>query len=183
LIESIQEGVAPRMFLAETFAYAEGWDEQKQRYQGLKSGTTIRVIVDDRTLLVKPEAAEAQIEADREAAASAGGTATTLPPQATTGATTSGTNGIGLSPRPVAEALKPRRFHGSVQADAMRLGRDASRIAEEVVQHLTSTVGSNVEITIEIHADLPDGAGEKLVRDVTENCRTLKFTDYGFEES
>jgi len=64
----------------------------------------------------------------------------------------------------------------------MRLGRDASRIAEEVVQHLTGLVGSTVEITIEIHAELADGANDKLVRDVTENCRTLKFTDYGFEE-
>jgi len=27
-----------------------------------------------------------------------------------------------------------------------------------------------------------DGASDKLVRDVTENCRTLKFTDFGFEE-
>jgi len=58
----------------------------------------------------------------------------------------------------------------------------AARIAEEIVQHLTGLVGSNVEITIEIHADLAQGAGDKLVRDVTENCRTLKFKDYGFEE-
>jgi len=42
--------------------------------------------------------------------------------------------------------------------------------------------GANVQITIDIDADLPDGAGDKLVRDVTENCRTLKLTDYGFEE-
>lgn len=57
-----------------------------------------------------------------------------------------------------------------------------ARIAEEVVQHLTGLVGANVQITIEIHADLPEGAGDKLVRDVTENSRTLIFTDYGFEE-
>src|SRR5438128_12181250 len=35
---------------------------------------------------------------------------------------------------------------------------------------------------LEIQADLAEGAGDKLVRDVTENCRTLKFTDFGFEE-
>jgi hypothetical protein len=63
----------------------------------------------------------------------------------------------------------------------MRLGRDASRIAEEVVQHLTSIVGAEVEVTLEVHARLPDGASEKLVRDVTENCRTLRFTNHGFE--
>ena len=64
----------------------------------------------------------------------------------------------------------------------MRLGRAAAQIAQEVIQHLTSLVGADVEITLEIQATLPDGASEKLVRDVTENCRTLKFTDYGFEK-
>jgi hypothetical protein len=62
------------------------------------------------------------------------------------------------------------------------MGRDASRIAEEVIQHLTGLLGAEVEITLEIQAKLPDGASDKLVRDVTENCRTLKFSDFGFEE-
>jgi hypothetical protein len=84
-------------------------------------------------------------------------------------------------PEPV-PARKLSRFHGSVQVDPLRLGRDAARIAEEIVQHLTGLVGSNVEITIEIQANLAEGAGDKLVRDVTENCRTLKFKDFGFEE-
>ena len=67
--------------------------------------------------------------------------------------------------------------------DARRLGRDASRIAEEVVQHLSSIVGADVQITLDIQAKLPENASDKLVRDVTENCRTLKFDDFGFEES
>jgi hypothetical protein len=28
----------------------------------------------------------------------------------------------------------------------------------------------------------PDGAADKLVRDVPENCRTLKFLEFGFEQ-
>ena len=66
--------------------------------------------------------------------------------------------------------------------DARRLGRDASRIAEEVVQHLSSIVGADVQITLDIQAGLPENASDKLVRDVTENCRTLKFDDFGFVE-
>ena len=46
-----------------------------------------------------------------------------------------------------------------MQVDPLRLGRDAARIAEEIVQHLTGLVGSKVEITIEIQADLAEGAG------------------------
>jgi transketolase len=37
-------------------------------------------------------------------------------------------------------------------------------------------------ITIENSADLPDGAPDGVVRTVTENCRTLRLTGYGFEE-
>jgi hypothetical protein len=35
---------------------------------------------------------------------------------------------------------------------------------------------------LEISVKLPNGANEKIVRDVNENCRTLKFETFGFEE-
>jgi hypothetical protein len=189
LIAAIQEGAASLMWQSDTFAYAEGWDEQRQRYQGLRSAQAIRVVVDDRSLLVKSELALAQMEKERQASEAAeaakepttsGDPTITRPGPATV---TDGkpalqsTGGTGPAP-----AKKLSRFHGSVHVDPLRLGRDAARIAEEIVQHLTGLVGSNVDITLEIQADLPDGAGDKLVRDVTENCRTLKFTEYGFEE-
>jgi predicted AAA+ superfamily ATPase len=186
LIAAIQEGVSSLVW-GETFAYAEGWDEQRQRYQGLRAGQAARIMTDDRSLLVKPEAASAQFAKDKEANAAQatnGGSPAVTTPGATSGTSGAATAGAGTSgrPSPLEEPAKPRRFHGSVQVDPMRLGRDASRIAEEVIQHLTGMVGSKVEITLEIHAELADGASDKLVRDVTENCRTLKFTDYGFEE-
>ena len=71
------------------------------------------------------------------------------------------------------------RFHASAKLDAMRLGRDASKIAEEIVQHLTSIIGAEVEVTLEIQAHIPDGASPDLVRTINENCRTLKFADHG----
>ena len=36
--------------------------------------------------------------------------------------------------------------------------------------------------TLEIEANIPDGAPEQVVRTVTENSRTLKFEVSGFEE-
>ncbi len=71
---------------------------------------------------------------------------------------------------------------GSVELDATRLGRDAGKIAEEVVQQLSALMNSNVEITLEIKADVPEGVPDNVVRTVTENCRTLKFKSHGFEE-
>lgn len=77
---------------------------------------------------------------------------------------------------------KPKRYHGCVHLDPLRVGRDAGRIAEEIISHLTGLVGSNVEVTLEIEATIRDGAPDHIVRTVTENSRTLKFTSHGFED-
>jgi hypothetical protein len=75
----------------------------------------------------------------------------------------------------------PKRFHSSVTLNPTRVGRDAGRIADEVIAHLTGLVGANVKITLEIEAEIPCGAPDHVVRTVTENSRTLKFTSQGFE--
>jgi hypothetical protein len=69
----------------------------------------------------------------------------------------------------------PKRFHGSEKLDATRVGRDAGRIADEVISHLAALVGSKVTVTLEIEAQIPNGVPETTVRTVTENSRTLKF--------
>jgi len=68
-----------------------------------------------------------------------------------------------------------------VVLDAARVGRDASRIAEEVIAHLAGLVGATVTVAIEIEAEIPSGAPDNVVRTVTENSRTLKFISQGFE--
>jgi len=145
----------------------------------LQAGKAIQVLLDALSLVVKSEAAAAQFAKDEEAqkktekeTGSTGGTSIPKRPGSAPGLT---------PPPPPPPPPKLSRFHGSVHADPIRLGRDASRIADEMVQHLVSA-GAQVEVTIEIRAELPDGASDKLVRDVTENCRTLKFDPYGFEE-
>jgi hypothetical protein len=80
------------------------------------------------------------------------------------------------------EVPKPRRYHGSVDLDPTRVGRDAGRVADEVIAHLAGLVGSSVRVTLEIQADVPTGAPDNVVRTVTENSQTLKFLSYGFED-
>lgn len=63
-----------------------------------------------------------------------------------------------------------------------RVGRDASQIAEEVIAHLAGLVGANVTVTLEIEAEIPNGVPDHVVRTVTENSWTLKFTSQGFEK-
>ena len=75
-----------------------------------------------------------------------------------------------------------RRFHGSMALDTTRVGRDAGKIAEEVIAHLSGLVWGGRDGNVGIHAEVPSGVSDNVVRIVTENCRTLKFTDFGFEE-
>ncbi len=79
-------------------------------------------------------------------------------------------------------AKKERRFYGAVELNPTRIGRDAGQIAEAIIQHLNTLPDAKVTITLEIHADLPEGASNHIVRTVTENAHTLKFKDFGFEE-
>ena len=62
------------------------------------------------------------------------------------------------------------------------MGRDAGRIADEIISHLVGLVGANVSVTLEIEAEMPAGTPDHVIRTVTENGRTLKFQpNSGFE--
>lgn len=179
LLEAIKDGAALLTWRTETFAYAEGWDESKQRYQGLRAGQQLAsVLADGSSVLVKPDIAAAQLDAEAAKSAEPGPSG----PAAHAQARSAAPGETAVMPA-TAVTKQARRFHGSVQLDPTRIGRDAGRVAEEVVQHLSGLVGSEVEVTLEIHADVPDGVPDHIVRTVTENCRTLKFKDHGFEES
>jgi hypothetical protein len=67
--------------------------------------------------------------------------------------------------------------------DALRISRDASRIAREVVLHLSGLVRARVEVTLEMQAENPDGVPDHIVRSISENCRTLRSLAHGFEET
>lgn len=178
LLAAIRDGVGRLTWNPETFAYAERYDEQTKRYIGLQAGQALQILMDGQSVLVKPQVAARQLEADHQsrAAPQPAGSAPATPTAAASG---TGSGGLAAAHPPA----PPRRFHGTVRLDPMRLGRDAGNIAEEVVQHLSSILGVNVEITLEIQAEIPDGASPDLIRTITENCRTLRFTSYGFEET
>jgi uncharacterized protein len=76
---------------------------------------------------------------------------------------------------------QPNLFVGSVTLDGSRLGRDAGRVAEEVLQHLSTLPGARAEIRLEVQVHVPGGVADDVVRTVSENARTLKFDVAGFE--
>lgn len=187
LLAAIREGVGLLSWQQDAFAYAEGWHASRHRYRGLRAGQLVSVTLDGESVIVKPEVAAAQLTAEateRAAQAYPQEAAGSREGQVDDGGAVSPTGGQPEAVRQTGKPIetKPRRFHGAVAVDASRLSRDAGRIAEEVVQHLVGLLGAEVEVTLEIHATIPDGAPDNVVRTVSENCRTLRFKTHGFEE-
>ncbi len=182
LLEAIGNGVALLAWEQDGFAYAEAYDELAKRYRGLRAGQ--QGTIPDRDapgLLVKPGIARAQLEAETAPGEGSGTTAVVLGGGDSTGTSTPQPGKTGAPPAPP-ESQKPKRFHGTVALDPARAGRDASRIADEVIAHLAGLVDANVRVTLEVEAEIPEGVPDNVVRTVTENSRTLKFTSQGFEE-
>jgi hypothetical protein len=184
LLQSIQDGLALLTWRKDSFAFAESYDEAVGRYRGLRCGQMMALSLDDTTsLLVKPEIAQKQTDME-SATASPGPTARGETVGSPSGGQTTETGGIapGTSNVSPTAPTKPKRFYGTVTLDATRVGRDAGRIADEVIAHLSGLVGSSVKVTLEIEADVSGGVPENVVRTVTENSRTLKFSSHGFEQ-
>jgi predicted AAA+ superfamily ATPase len=177
LIAGIQDGLSRTTWTMETFAIADSWDEKRQRYVGLRGNCHVTLDVDSSALLVKPEIALRQMEADKPSAAPSSETAASS--AATANQDIPGSEAGASKPRHLA---KPTHFFGSVKLDPARLNRDAAQVSAEVIQHLTSLIGADVEVTMEIQARVADGIPENVVRTVSENCKTLKFQNQGFEQ-
>jgi predicted AAA+ superfamily ATPase len=148
-------------------------------YKGLVFRQPVASIYfDDNVVLVHAESAENQQETERIKREQE----TTTKSLGTVSSTKGGTGR--LPPVPQSEPSKPRvmsRYHGTVSLDSQRVNREMATIVEEIIQRLTSLTGTDVEITVEISAERPNGFDDGTIRTVSENSRTLKFKDHGFE--
>jgi predicted AAA+ superfamily ATPase len=176
LVESVRDGLGLLLWQQEGFAYADSYDEGAGRYRGLRGGQLVTITESDLSgLLVRPEVATAQLERERPADVPASPVASPVGGP--------GLAGPGAAPtsRAPSGPVAPTRYHGTVRLDPARVGRDAGRIADEVISHLVGLVGADVTVTLEIAADIPSGTPEQVVRVVTQNGRDLKFISGGFE--
>jgi len=176
LVAAISEGVRLMTWNPDSFGYAESWDSTKARYMGLSVCRTITVLIDNNAVIIKPEVAQKQLEEDQLRKPNGKSEIEVMP--------------VGIKPvqpsliEPTAplEVPKPKRFHATIQLDPTRLSRDIAEVAAEVVQHLVSLPGASADTTLEIQVHIPDGASEQVIRIVTENCRTLGFSNFNFEK-
>lgn len=77
---------------------------------------------------------------------------------------------------------KDTRFFMSVKLDNTRVIRDLQKYLDEVITHLTSVDNCDVELSLEVNAQAADGFPQGTVRTVSENCRTLRVEDFGFDK-
>ncbi len=163
LSECVKAAPATTAWESEGLAVAEARDVRSGAYVGLVAGGGA-MSARGTTLLVRPREALAQLVSEREVARSGD------------------QGGREDGQAAAAEPARLRRFYGVVSVDPDRLGRDAGRIAQEVVAHLNALVGSEIEVTIEIRASKDDGFPEETVRIVNENASALRFRAHGFEK-
>ena len=175
LLATVREGIQTQ----EWFGYANSVDADG-RYAGLQFGSASRSIyLDDQSVLVKPDVALKQLEADA---------APVNPPQPPPpGPLGKEPSGPPYTPRkgggtPLPPDRPPKRFYGTVNLDPIRTLRDTQQIIEEVVQHLTSLPNATVEVTMDIRATVSDGFPKDTVDIVKANCQTLGFEPHDFED-
>lgn len=166
----MRDGLGLLLWQQEGFAYADSFDEAAGRYRGLRGGQLVNVTGSDMSgLLVRPEVALEQLEREKPADTTKEQDSSVPSPE----------DGTTVTPESSA-SIAPTRYHGTVRLDPARAGRDAGRIADEVISHLVGLVGSDVTVTLEIEARMPSGVTEHVQKVVTQNGRDLKVSG-GFE--
>ena len=158
----------------EGFALADDYDDATDKYRGLVLPTDgVPVAVTDATLIVRPDRAKAQRDAELPAE------------QAPSGSEDGASQEPGPVPKPAPGPASPpgrTRFFGSKRLQADRYASDFKKLADEVLGPLGATPGVTLHVTIEIEATTTDGFDDAKVRTVSENAATLKFEQSGFEE-
>ena len=78
-------------------------------------------------------------------------------------------------------AAPDTRFFMNVKLNNTRVIRDLQKYLDEVIHHLDDVDGCEVELSLEVSAQAEQGFPPGTVRTVSENCRTLRVENFGFE--
>jgi hypothetical protein len=176
--EVLNAGLTGPQLLWETegFALANSV-EPDGSYRGLVvPADNMAMSVTDATLIVKPERAKGQRNA--EAAAAQDGAAQS---DAADDAQPGG--GEATPPRSAEPLPGKTRYFGSKDLAPDKVVADFKKLYDEILTPLASVDGVTLRITVDIEAIAPDGFVDGKIRTVSENARELKFGQSGFETS
>ncbi len=183
----LEDAIAKGVHSTEFFGIAAGYTGE--RYLDLKLNETV-FSINQSDLLVKPSVAMKQIMEERKPDTPDSSSM----PNSSGGSSEIGGFGGGLG-RPQsggtsaqtdgsdAAAPKNTRFFMSAKLDNTRVNKNVNDYLTEVIQHLMAVDGADVELTLEVSVNAPGGIPSTTVRTVSENCRTLKIQNFGFEDN
>jgi uncharacterized protein len=185
--DAVRDGVAKK----DWFGYAAR--ETERGLEGLLFGSPGSVYLDDLSLLVRPDAAQAAIDqaeaqrrpSSRPPAGAPQGGAQPQGPEQLGLAGIGGTTPVGARPRRASSSsvqLTFRRFHGTVALDHHDPIGSFTEVVQNVIEAFSTQYGTEVTITVDIEARKRDGFDPRTVRNVRENAGTLKFKTADFEE-
>ena len=171
LAAAISRGVADFNWQHDTFAYADTHDPEGDRYPGLVTAAQVEVTQSLTAVLVRPDRAMAQLDAESKPADEE---------DEVPGDTEEDMEARDPGPRRPPATPQPTRFYGRKELDPVRAIRDLGTILEEVTKHLDGT-GKEVTLTVEINAR-SDGYDTRTQRIVKENATQLGFDSHEFED-
>lgn len=174
---AVKEG-SNAMVSDDGFAYADAYDPDSDVYERPRFGALFEGSRKPTGWLIRPDVAQSVIDSL---------IAVTPPIEPMPGSTSVPADNTGASnfwgsgkPRPQS-GLKTR-FHGTVTLRHEDFRERAGDLSREIAAQLAMAVGSKVSIVVEIVAEADGGFSEQTLRAVSENCRTLKFDSFEFEE-
>jgi len=172
----LEEGILdlPMIWQTDAFALATGFDSTTGRYIGLWMPTdkNSAPAPTDSILLVRPDIAEKQRAEDAE------NVAVVQEPPVPGGGTPPPVDGPKTFP--VDLPAQKTRFYGVKTISSDKIALDFKNISDEVLANLRQP-GASLIVKVEIEASDANGFDENTIRTVSENAKTLKFDQAGFE--
>lgn len=77
---------------------------------------------------------------------------------------------------------KKKRFYMSAPLNRLRISDETYKIAQEILNLLTDDENTQLTIRLEVNAHNNEGFSRGTIRAVSENCQTLNYSEFGFEE-
>lgn len=171
----LEEGILdlPMIWQTDAFALATGFDSATVRYIGLWLPTDKNSAPSptDSLLLVRPDVAEKQRDEDAKSLPAK----PEVPDEVDTKRPDDGTTLI-----PVNVPASKTRFYGVKTISSDKIALDFKNISDEVLANLRQP-GASLVVKVEIEASDANGFDENTIRTVSENAKTLKFDQAGFE--
>lgn len=174
----LNEGIVdmPMIWQTDAFALATGRDDVADRYIGLwtPEDKGAAPSATDSLLLVRPDVAAKQHDAEAPTTPGASESLNNDEPKRH------------FEPDPDHPGVYNRkfktRFYGVKTLNSDKIAVDFKNVADEIIANLREE-DTELVVKIEIEATKSTGFEEGQVRTVSENARTLKFDQSGFEES